>query len=269
MTAYEKRAHPHQRQYGWGPDWQDGDIAFLKGLEEFNKAEYDALIGSRYLHPKATQHPVIILEHTKDYRHFLVTTVSAYSSSWENRFRPPWEQDAHRNKRPEDFRAFYGSEKPCKAQRHLQLANGGCFPKPQTSWVYTRGLHVVPSSALKAFDKANPRLQMEQTSLKDLLDHIKKHPGYASRWTHDKVLQMLEPRKPKTRRGSGSKESPNSAASSDRGSVATSSSVSDSDSEPSTPKSPTKMTWAGIARAAGCAPVSIAVATTNKSQSVR
>ncbi|KAI2463728.1 hypothetical protein F4781DRAFT_437108 [Annulohypoxylon bovei var. microspora] len=175
-------------------NWQDGDIAFLKGVEEFTQGEYDTLIKTRYLHPKATKHPVIILEHSKDHKHFLITTVSAYGSGHENNYLPPWKQYNHKCKPRTAFRAFSGSEKPFYKQNHLQLADGGCFPKPQTSWVYTPSAFVVPSSTLKEFDKAPKRLRMTQESLKDLLDDMANNIRFTTRWINSNVVRMLEPK---------------------------------------------------------------------------
>ncbi|KAI1095564.1 hypothetical protein F5B19DRAFT_503740 [Rostrohypoxylon terebratum] len=177
--------------------WKDGDIAFLKDVHEFNLDEYNILIKTGYLHAKATRHPVIILEHSKDYKHFLVTTVSAYSSGKENNYLPPWRQYNHKCKRRENFRAFAGSEKPFYYQNHLELADGGCFPKPETSWVYMPATFVVPASVLKEFDKTPRRLRMTEESLKELLHDMAKDGRFAFRWTNPNVLRILESKAPK------------------------------------------------------------------------
>ncbi|KAI1211248.1 uncharacterized protein F4807DRAFT_466562 [Annulohypoxylon truncatum] len=198
-TKYTKLScyYEQKKQQTTTHHWQDGDIAFLKGVDEFSIEEYDALIESGYLHTKATKHPVIILEHSNDYKYFLITTVSAYSSSWENNYLPPWKQFNHKCKRREFFRAFAGSEKPFYDQQHLQLADGGRFPKPETSWVYIPGTFVVPSSTLKEFDKTPRRLRMTQESLKGLLYDMAKCTRFATRWTNPAVVRMLKPKESK------------------------------------------------------------------------
>ncbi|KAI0839744.1 hypothetical protein F5Y06DRAFT_302906 [Hypoxylon sp. FL0890] len=268
MVKHTKYTHlSHNRQSGWEPDWQDGDIAFLKSADEFDQAEYAALIKSGYLHYRATKHPVIILEHSKDYQHFLVTTVSAYGSSEENDFLPPWKQSIHWRKSPADFRAFTGSMKSYENQRHLQLANGGRFPKIKASWVYTPNVFVVPSSVLKSFDKTKTRLRMDQTSLKGLLCDMEKHPRFATRWTNRKVLRMLGPEIPKIQEGPGSTETSASSTSSDDDSVTTSSLASDS--KPNTPEPPTMtMSWAAVAKAFPQTPASAAILTSANIKSV-
>ncbi|OTA90535.1 hypothetical protein M434DRAFT_33515 [Hypoxylon sp. CO27-5] len=225
---------PGDGQHDQGADWQNGDIAFLKGTEDFNQADYDALIESGYLHQGATRHPVIILEHSKDYKHFLITTVSAYCSSKENDFLPPWKQSIHRKKSQRDFRAFNGSEKPISRKDYLELVDGQSFPKFKTSWVYTPVSYVVPSSVLSEFDKTIVRLRMDQMSLKSLLWDMKRHRGFAFRWKNDNVLRMLGKRLP-TNKGPVS--------------IQASASSLASDSKPATPK-PSKpaMTWAAVAR---------------------
>ncbi|KAI1453192.1 hypothetical protein F4805DRAFT_462021 [Annulohypoxylon moriforme] len=181
-------------------NWQDGEIAFLKDAEEFTLDEYDSLISSGYLHKKATRHPVIILEHSNDRKHFLVATVSAYSSGRENNYLPPWMQFNHKCKRREAFRAFSGSAKPFPDQKHLQLADGASFPKPETSWVYMPATFVVPASTLKEFDKTPKRLRMTEESLKDLLNDMAKIKRFATRWINPCVARILESREPKTQK---------------------------------------------------------------------
>ncbi|KAI1400017.1 hypothetical protein F4819DRAFT_463122 [Hypoxylon fuscum] len=172
--------------------WEDGDIAFLKGVDEFSDAQYRTLVEPGYLRERATKHPVIILEHSPDSKHFLVTTVSAYSSDASNRYRPPWDQPCHSDKTRDDFRAFAGSKRPNDLRPDLQLKEGQSFPKPKTSWVYARNYFVVPASVLKKFGKGPARLQMTQESLKDLKDHMKKVPRFGGRWKHPVVLKMLK-----------------------------------------------------------------------------
>ncbi|KAI1141503.1 hypothetical protein F5Y05DRAFT_423303 [Hypoxylon sp. FL0543] len=266
MVAYKHTHSSPDRHYGWGPDWQDGDIAFLKSAEEFDQAEYETLIKPDYLRWKATKHPVIILEHSKDYRHFLVTTVSAYSSGAENGFLPPWKQPVHRTKSPGDFRSFTGSAKPDEKQQHLQLANGDRFPKIKTSWVYIPNTFVVPSSVLKNFDKAKKRLRMDQTSLKGLLRDMEKRPSFANRWTNEKVLRILGQKSSQTRKEPKFSESRILATSSDDDSVATASTTTDS--KPNTPSKPTTtISWAAVARSPPRTPTFAPIASSSSKQS--
>ncbi|KAL7622094.1 hypothetical protein AAE478_007596 [Parahypoxylon ruwenzoriense] len=172
--------------------WNAGDIAFLKSVNEFNNAEYDALIKTRYLCGKATQHPVIILEHSEDYQFFLITTVSAYGSGMHNDYLPPWQQSNHTRKCRNDFRAFYGSELPNIRQKHLMLEVGGCFPKPKTSWVYIRNAFVVPLSTLQNFERARTQLRMTQESLQDLLNDMKAQRKFSNPWKRPVVVEMLQ-----------------------------------------------------------------------------
>ncbi|KAI1662217.1 hypothetical protein F4813DRAFT_396908 [Daldinia decipiens] len=172
-------------------NWQDGDIAFLRPHYEFPKAVYNALINTNYLHRKATNHPVIILEHSMDSRFYLVTTISAYNSGPENDYLPPWRQPHHRNKYRYDFRAFKGSVRPDNRRDFLRLEGKDPLPKPKTSWVYTRSAFVVPSSILREFDKFQGVPRMTQKSLNDLLDHFREDENFEYRWTNPKVLKVL------------------------------------------------------------------------------
>lgn len=116
--------------------WEEGDIAFLRGVAELNDGERRALAG--YVPPKATGHPVIVLEHTPGSKYCTITTVSAYGSGSHNRFLAPWDQPAHKRKSRGAFFAFAGSEKPADWQEHLELEDNGCWPKPKTSVCYTK-----------------------------------------------------------------------------------------------------------------------------------
>ncbi|KAI1102050.1 hypothetical protein F4804DRAFT_334642 [Jackrogersella minutella] len=176
-------------------NWKDGDIAFLKSVDEFTSEEYDTLIKPGYLHAKATQHPVIVLELSADHQHALIVTVSAYGSSKENNYLPPWRQPVHRKKSPNNFHAFRGSVTPNDKKEHLELADGAWFPKPKTSWVYMPSTFVVLSSTLKHFDKVPRRLRMTQESLKYLLGEMVKSPRFAKRWSNPDVLRMLGSKK--------------------------------------------------------------------------
>ncbi|KAK5626137.1 hypothetical protein RRF57_001852 [Xylaria bambusicola] len=177
-----------QHQQSDTPKWQVGDIAFLKPYEQFTESEHKE---SSRVHSKATNHPVIILDRSSDLQRYTVTTVSAYSSSVNNNYLPPWAQICHRTKDIDSFRAFYGSEKPNGNSRHLHLAGGKMWPKSRTSWVYIHHWSVVPGSALIKYDKPRCQLRMAPESLQDLLVDIKmKSPGYQSRWTASKPIRM-------------------------------------------------------------------------------
>ncbi|KAI0113165.1 hypothetical protein F4814DRAFT_449613 [Daldinia grandis] len=193
-------------------NWQDGDIAFLRPYDEFPRAAYNALINTKYLHRKATNHPVIskhppnplnslikvqlltflVLEHSEDSRYHLVTTISAYNSGPDNKYQPPWRQSRHRNKDRYAFRAFEGSDRPDHQRGFLQLEEGGLLPKPKTSWVYTRNAYVVPSSILKKFDKFRGLPRMTQESLNDLLNHFREDYKFNNRWSDPRVIRMLQ-----------------------------------------------------------------------------
>ncbi|KAI0120457.1 hypothetical protein F4776DRAFT_234938 [Hypoxylon sp. NC0597] len=239
---------PHDGQHDQGFDWQDGDIAFLRSVDDFSQADYETLIESGYLQERAAAHPVIILEHSRDYKHFLITTVSAYGSSEENNFLPPWKQPIHSRKSQRDFRAFRGSEKPLSRQEYLELADGQSFPKPKTSWVYTPGSYVVPSSALTRFDKPKERLRMDEMSLKSLLGDMKRHRYFMYRWKNHHVLRMLGRERSTTKEEPVPTEPPASTTSY-LGNYMTASSFA-SNSKPATP-GPSKptMSWADVVRA--------------------
>ncbi|KAI1498108.1 hypothetical protein F5X99DRAFT_412384 [Biscogniauxia marginata] len=167
----------HYSQYVQKPrrqlKWEVGDIAFLRDANEFNAEDHDNLIGTNYLHISATCHPVIILGRSADYGHYLVTTISAYSSGPGNNYLPPWEQACHSFKPVDGFRAFEGSARPSSSHRpYLRLADGMSCPKIRTSWVYIHHVSIVPARTLKIFDKAPRQLRMTPESLADLLDHM-------------------------------------------------------------------------------------------------
>lgn len=155
-------------------DWQNGEIAFLKPTHELNPVQYKELIGSGYMQSGATGHPVIILERPNIHStHALVTTVSAYSSGYWNNNLAPWKQNCHRrNKQPDDFRSFEGSERSNPNRQTLYLEGGALMPKPETSWTYIQRVQVVPISALKKFDKSRDILRMTKDSLNDLRRHM-------------------------------------------------------------------------------------------------
>ncbi|KAI5865947.1 hypothetical protein GGS23DRAFT_594103 [Durotheca rogersii] len=173
-------------------NWKDGEIAFLKGVDQFNHTEYRSLIASGYMREATTQHPVIVLEHSSDYQHYLITTVSAYGSSRENSYLAPWRQACHRRKCRESFRAFFGSEKPSEEHDYLWLEPGQQFPKPKTSWVYIRLCFVVPASTLTRFDKTPTQLRVTQESLKALLRDMRKLRGFDKRWTDPRHFRLFK-----------------------------------------------------------------------------
>jgi hypothetical protein len=107
----------------------------------------------------------------------LITTVSAYSSSAANRFLPPWRQFYHRDKNPEDFRSFLGSDVVSEQYPPLRLRPGDRFPKPQTSWVWVQSAWVVPQHLLGRFTKVpghahGTKLRMLPESLENLCGHM-------------------------------------------------------------------------------------------------
>ncbi|KAI8959330.1 hypothetical protein F5Y11DRAFT_350593 [Daldinia sp. FL1419] len=178
-------------------DWQDGSIAYLKHHSELSDELYHTLIVSGYVNQAATGHPVIILERSEDCRFYLVTTISAYSSGPFNNYLPPWKQFYHRRKHRGSFRAFIGSARPDRRRPYLQLEGGATLPKPQTSWVYTRNPFVVPSSALRIFDKVQGVLEgtvarMTRSSLEDLLGHFREDSNFGNRWHYPIVIEMLQ-----------------------------------------------------------------------------
>ncbi|ROV99953.1 hypothetical protein VMCG_06262 [Cytospora schulzeri] len=153
--------------------WQDGDVAFLKTSNAFNLRDYDDLIGSRYMHEKATCHPVIILKAASGGA--IVTPVTAFSSGTENNFLPPWQQKYHRRKCLDDFRAFVGTRRPNNKHASLKLADPKMqMPKPQASWVYLGHFWAVPYSVLGWFNKAPSLLQVSKDSLAQLRQDIKQ-----------------------------------------------------------------------------------------------
>ncbi|KAI1777517.1 hypothetical protein F4818DRAFT_457332 [Hypoxylon cercidicola] len=166
--------------------WEDGDIAFFKGVDQLTDQHKDALAG--YVPEKATGHPVIILEHSTDSKYCLITTVSAYGSGAHNGFLPPWDQRYHEQKSRGAFYAFAGSEKPCHWQQHLELEGRQSWPKPKTSWVYARTTYVVPSATLREFRRGT-RLRMTQESLRYLLGAMAKNYNFATRWTDPRLPQ--------------------------------------------------------------------------------
>lgn len=158
-------------------NWRDGDVAFLKWSDQFNEEEKRGLLDSGQLHPRSTGHPVIILYRSGDAKHYIVTTVSAYSSGEMNGFLPPWEQAAHGRKFKDDFRAFEGSARPNNKFKCLRLKDSQQWPKPRTSWVFVKRPYLVPASALIIYTKARSRLSMTPESLEDLRQHMGHRSG--------------------------------------------------------------------------------------------
>ncbi|KAI2627154.1 hypothetical protein GGS21DRAFT_255947 [Xylaria nigripes] len=152
--------------------WLPGDIAFLKSQVDFTQVERAQLLDNGHLPPRATGHPVIILDRSNNSLDFLVTTVSAYSSSSYNNYLPPWQQDAHKRKNINGFRAFQGSARPNDNFPHLRLQGNKVWPKPETSWVYIHQSFIVPASTLINYTKSRCQLQMAPESLKDLVSHM-------------------------------------------------------------------------------------------------
>ncbi|KAI1436443.1 hypothetical protein GGR50DRAFT_235860 [Xylaria sp. CBS 124048] len=164
------------------PQWNTGDIAFLKPSDMFSCEERAELIDTRRLPLKALTHPVIILDKSSDSKDYMVTTVSAYSSGPDNNFLAPWKQIHHRRKDANSFRAFEGSEKPKGNNfQYLNLADSKQWPKRKTSWVNAQSVYLVPASVLVRYDKSPCQLRMDPASLQDLLSHM----GSASRKFQD------------------------------------------------------------------------------------
>ncbi|ROW10811.1 hypothetical protein VPNG_05343 [Cytospora leucostoma] len=153
--------------------WQDGDIAFLKTCDAFSPKDYNDLIASGYIHEKATCHPVIILKAQSG--RAIITPVTAFSSSAENNFLPPWQQFYHRHKSTDDFRAFAGTKRPNNKHAPLRLADSRMqMPKPRASWVYIRHFWTVPVAVLGRFNKAPGLLQVSRESVAELRRDIKQ-----------------------------------------------------------------------------------------------
>ncbi|KAI0966179.1 hypothetical protein F4678DRAFT_484405 [Xylaria arbuscula] len=154
------------------PDWQPGDIAFLKKAEDFSAAEKKEVLKRGSIHDGATGHPVIILGRSDDSQSYTVTTVSAYKSGEENHYLPPWKQAVHKKKDIDGFRAFQGPARPNNKFQNLYLEGGKLWPKPKTSWVYIHTRYTVPASTLITYNKTKCQLRMTPASLQDLLSHI-------------------------------------------------------------------------------------------------
>jgi hypothetical protein len=175
-------------------DWAEGDIAYLKRIDQFTQKQIELLeLDKEYpLHTAATNHPVIILQKgnpTSKGQFYLVCTVSAYSSGPENNYLAPWKQFVHYAKNPESFRSFAGSEiyQPRgKAQEAaLQLKQGQRMPKPKTSWVYTKHAWIVPESVLGPFKGSPYQLEMTKESHNDLLAHMQRSCHYLKKRLED------------------------------------------------------------------------------------
>jgi hypothetical protein len=167
-----------------------GDIVFLKENAQSLQQGSEGAAG----------HPVIILDRTDDYQHFIVTTVSAYSSGPHNNYLPPWQKLNHRNKQPNGFRAFEGSERPNRKCQHLRLADNMKWPKPETSWVYINSPLLVPGTDLDRYDRVGllVQLHMDPNSLKNLLRDMSKYPEFRAKKTElaMKVAQVPRVRAP-------------------------------------------------------------------------
>ncbi|KAH8888413.1 hypothetical protein GQ53DRAFT_238664 [Thozetella sp. PMI_491] len=188
--------------------WKTGDIAYLRRWETFNSSELTTLINSGYMPPKATNHPVIILERRSGKStHALITPVSAYSAENFNGLAP-WNQPAHWRKDRRDFRSFVGSERST-SRKLLYLEEGKSMPKPQASWVNIQSVWVVPVTVLGVFTKSREgHLRVSQDSLDDLTMHMRER---SYQWTQrvkdarlaeqtDGPAALAEPNKTKTQR---------------------------------------------------------------------
>ncbi|KAF3759991.1 hypothetical protein M406DRAFT_75362 [Cryphonectria parasitica EP155] len=154
------------------PEWQVGDIAFLRTHQCFSAADFDSLIRCRYISPKATCHPCIVL--AVHNARAIVSPISAFSTE-NNNFRPPWEQRCHRSKVTDHFRAFEGTSRPNNRHPALRLAEESMtLPKPRASWVYLQHFFCVPFSVLGWFDKSDTLLRVHPDSVAQLNEGIKK-----------------------------------------------------------------------------------------------
>ncbi|KAK8105129.1 hypothetical protein PG999_008488 [Apiospora kogelbergensis] len=160
-TSYQQTRRTRQSQV----HWESGHLAFLTSHEKWNEEDHYNLIDSKELHPKATNHPCVILKRFQDSDHCLITPVSAFSASEETSFLPPWKQRCHRFKKAEDFRSFQGSESSSSDSdsdsstdetcQLLELRNGRTMPKPKASWIYIQHIYVVPRIGTKAATSAH------------------------------------------------------------------------------------------------------------------
>ncbi|KAG6363386.1 hypothetical protein INS49_008485 [Diaporthe citri] len=160
--------------------WQDGEIAFLKGSEHFSAKDYQDLIASGHLHPKAARHPVIIL--TAGPGRAIVTTVTAFNSGPQNNFLPPWRMLAHQEKNLDDYHAFIGTKLPPQSPNaHLKLSDSAAkMNKPRASWVYIKHLYTVPYTVLLRWDKVIQQLRVSEGSLAQLRADIERNYGVYS-----------------------------------------------------------------------------------------
>ena len=160
--------HSSDQAGGANNPWQDGDIAFLKSCEYFLPEDHQDLIASGYLHPKATSHPVIILQAGAG--RAIVTTVTAFSSGPQTNFCPPWRMRVHQDKRLDDFHAFFGTELPPNSRHaHLKLSDSeGKMNKPQASWVYIKHFFTVPYTVLLRWNRVPQQLRVSEESLVQL-----------------------------------------------------------------------------------------------------
>lgn len=168
------QSHRSNRAHGASRPWQDGEIAFLKSCDYFQPKDHRNLIASGYLHPKATSHPVIILEAIASCA--IVTTVTAFNSGPHNKFFPPWRMLAHQEKHLDDYYAFIGTELPRNSRNtHLKLSDSGAkMNKPQASWVYIKNFFTVPYTVLLPWDKVPQQLRVSEESLAQLRADIER-----------------------------------------------------------------------------------------------
>ncbi|KAF6804496.1 hypothetical protein CSOJ01_10156 [Colletotrichum sojae] len=189
QTATARPDFSHGQKF----EWREGDIAFLRPSTTFSELDYDCLIASNYLPSAATCHPVIILERRgADASHVLVTTVSAYRCTSRGHPIAPWKQQCHSGKDVAAFRSFVGSERPNADRPLLRLQKNQLMPKPKASWVYLENVFVVPITVLGKFDKAETRLRMETTSLKDLQNQFSRQTLLSKEtWADPRLAQSV------------------------------------------------------------------------------
>ncbi|KAK3687742.1 hypothetical protein B0T22DRAFT_350506, partial [Podospora appendiculata] len=166
--------------------WQEGDIAFLKPDDSFTEEEHRELIQAKpghkhgYIPARACGHPVIVLHRmSENSTHILITPVSAYSSGEENNYLPPWRQEYHKWKTPDDFRSFFGCERSSERYPYLYLEDGQSMPKPKASWLYIQSVWCVPLTVIGRFTKTRELLRVRNDSLVNLRQQMAEK---AKRW---------------------------------------------------------------------------------------
>ena len=136
----------HQERYqqpfmtGNNRQWKEADIAFFVPHDRFSDEEEKELLapkqGKRHgeIPRKATGHPAIILKRISEKStHVLIVAISSHSATEQNNYQPPWEQPGHAWKKPNDFRALVGSQRP-NHRPPIYLEDGKPMPKDR-GWI--------------------------------------------------------------------------------------------------------------------------------------